>query len=102
MNDDHQLGNVSSKQLVGTLLALILACFIEASSDWITAQRDPSLTLRGIAIETVGILFLGLAIAVPITMFFWNRLLAPIFQMPRVTYVHALVITAAVNWMNWT
>ena len=102
MNDDYQLGNVSSKQLVGTLLALILACFLEASNDWITTQTDPSLTLGGIAIDTVGLLIIGLAIAIPITMFFWNRLLAPIFQMPRVTYVHALVITAAVNWMNWT
>ena len=100
MNDDHELGNVSSKQLVGTLLALILLSFIEASMDWITTLNDPSLTLGGIAIDTVGILILVLAIAVPITMFFWNRLLAPIFQMPRVTYVHALVITAAVYWID--
>ena len=86
--------------MVGTLLALILACFIEASSDWITTLNDPRLTLGGIAIDTVIALIVVLAIAVPITMFFWNRLLAPIFQMPRVTYVHALVLTAAVSWIG--
>lgn len=100
MNDNHQLGTVSSKQLAGTLLALILGCFIEASSDWLATHTDPSLTLGAIAIDTVVFFIVGLVIGVPITMFFWNRLLAPIFQIPRVKYVHALVIISAVYWIN--
>ncbi len=81
-------------------MALILGCLIEASSDWVNSLNPPSMTLGAIALDTIGLLLVGLLIGVPIALLLWNRLVSPVFLVPRIRYVHALILVTAAYWIN--
>ena len=98
MNDQPAM--VSTKQLIATICALLFGCFVEASSDWIAEQVGKNLTAKSIIIDAAGLFLVGLIIGVPVAMLFWNKLLSPIFGVPRVLYVHALVLVTAAYWIN--
>lgn len=87
-------------QLLVVLLALALACFIEASSDWVASLDPPSMTVGAIALDAVGLLLIGLLIGVPVTILGWNKLVSPIFSVPKIQYVHALVLVTAAYWIR--
>jgi hypothetical protein len=81
-------------------MGLLLGCLIEASSDWVNSLNPPSMTLGAIALDTLGLLLVGMLIGVPVAVLLWNRLISPIFGVPRIRYVHALILVTVAYWIN--
>ena len=100
MTEKNSFNQPTKIQLAIVLMALILGCLIEASSDWVDSLNLPSMTLGAIALDTVGLLMVVLLICVPIAVLLWNRLISPIFLVPRIRYVHALILVTAAYWIN--
>lgn len=92
MNNQTHFNKVTGVQVFWVMVALSLAALIEASTDWLKSQTEPSLTVESIMKDAVGLLLVGFIIAVPLTMLFWNKLVAPVFDVRKIKYVHGLVI----------
>ncbi len=99
MQGDDRYTGVSGTQIWLAVLLLAIAALIEGSSDWIDHGLPPSLTLPEILRDTLGMFALCLVIGVPITMVCWNKLLAPVFHVKRIGYVHGLILVAAASWI---
>lgn len=100
MNEPTHFNKVSSIQIFWVVFALSVAALIEASSDWLKSQNPPSLTIGSIAMDTIGFFLVGLAIGVPVTMLFWNRLVVPVFDVRKIRYVHGLIIVTVIYWFS--
>ena len=100
MNEQTHFNKVTGKQIFGALIALLLGCFIEASSDFVMSLNPPSLTLDAITIDTFGLLLVGLVLGVPVTMLFWNKLVSPIFEIRKIKYIHGLIIVTVIYWFS--
>jgi len=48
----------------------------------------------------VGHLIIMLMIGIPIPLLIWNRLVAPIFGVPKIRYLHGLVLATAIYWVK--
>ena len=100
MNERTHFNKVTGLQILGVLIALLLACFIEASSDWVASLNPPSLTIGAIAIDAVGLLLVGLILGIPVTILFWNKVVSPIFEVRKIRYIHGLVIFTVIYWFR--
>lgn len=97
---NNQPSTVSTRQLIATLCALVLGCLMEASSDWLTEQAGKNLTGKSILVDTLALLLVILVIGVPVALLFRNRLLAPIFGIPRIRYAHGIIVVTAAYWIS--
>lgn len=100
MNEQTHFNKVTGVQIFWVVIALSLAALIEASTDWVKSQHPPNLTLGSIGMEAVGMLLVGLILGVPITLLFWNKLIAPIFDVRKIKYLHGLVIVTVIYWFS--
>jgi len=100
MNEQSYFKGPTKLQILGTLIILLIACLIEGASDWVDSLNPPSLTMGAIAIDAIGIFFVGLLIGIPVTMLVWNKLVAPIFEVPKIRYVHALIVCTVIYWIG--
>jgi hypothetical protein len=100
MKKKKSFNKVTPMQTIFAILALILACYFEASYDFICSLSPPSMTQNMILIDTIGILLVGFILGFPITMLMWNKLLAPIFNIPKINYIQALVLISALYWIK--
>ena len=100
MSEKTHFGKVTKLQQFCALVALFIGCFFEASWDFLKAQTPPSMTLDAILMDTVMILAVGLVLGIPVTMLFWNRLVAPIFEVRKIRYVHGLVVATVLYWLS--
>ncbi len=100
MSEQRDFKKPTKLQILGTIIILSIACLIEGASDWLDSLNTPSLTGFKIAIDAIWLFFIGLVIGVPVAMLVWNRLVAPIFELPKVQYIHALVLVTVIYWFN--
>jgi|GEM_PF-3734223 len=100
MNEQAYFKKPTKLQICGTVIILLIACLLEGASDWFDSLNLPSLTMGAIAIDAIGIFLVGLLIGVPIGMLVWNKLVAPIFEVPKIRYVHALVLVTVIYWIS--
>ena len=100
MTERQEFGRPTGLQIVVTLVIFALACLLEGASDWINSLSPPSLTIGAISVDAVAYLCAGLLIGVPVALLVWNKLVAPIFSVPKLRYVHALVLVTAIYWIK--
>ena len=100
MGEGTHFGQVTGKKILGAVLALVIACLIEASSDWVDSLVQPHLTIGAIVIDAVGLLAVGLILGVPVAMLFWNKLVAPVFEVRKIRYLHGLIIVTVIYWIG--
>ncbi|WP_119969696.1 hypothetical protein [Shewanella japonica] len=100
MSDVEAFNKVTKKQVAVSVFFLSLACFIEASNDFVANLNPPSLTFNNILVDTVGFLIVGLVIGLPVAKAFWNRLLSQVFLLPKINYGQALVLVTCIYWIG--
>jgi hypothetical protein len=82
------------------LLLIAVNAALDASSDWVHSFLEPSLTLRAIVLDWMGIVALALLFGAPLIMLLWNRLIVPTFSLKPITYFKALVLMAIGSWIG--
>ena len=88
------------KRALAVVALLLAACVLESSSDWIQSRVSPSLTYDAVAID-IALLFTGTFIIVaPVVLLIWNWLVAPLFEVKKIGYFHAVVVVTLMYWLN--
>lgn len=86
------------------LVVVVIACLMHASDDWLmgTVSRPPSLTLGAIVCDWFLLVLVNIVLAAPITLVLWNFVVSPTFEVRRIRYIEALVLTGLMCWFVYS
>ncbi len=93
-SESRQFSKPTKGQIAATIGLLAFASIIEGVSDYVNEMflTRPNLTLPEILFTTIFFFILILVVLVPVFWFCWNRIVAPVFRLPSMSYTHCLIV----------